>query len=249
MNGSATGINIREGWAVTASLVFHVGIVMILLTATVSSTSIKQKNEDIIHVSLASIKPVLKPVPLPVRENRNQESLRRLVQKPEAVHQEPVEAAPKPEMPLSEKPPLSHAMHHESAGPSSVALAASAGSETKNAVSLASFPKGPAVAPSTGHTSKGDISSAVPCYRENKPPEYPAVARLRGYEGIVMLAVEIFIDGTVGNSKIKSSSGYAVLDRTALETVKTWKFIPGKKAGKTVAMWVDVPIKFVLSKN
>jgi protein TonB len=37
-----------------------------------------------------------------------------------------------------------------------------------------------------------------------------------------------------------------VLDKSALEAVKTWKFEPGRKIGKPTIMWVDVPVKFVL---
>jgi protein TonB len=62
----------------------------------------------------------------------------------------------------------------------------------------------------------------------------------------VILSVEIFTDGSVGSLKIKKSSGYTVLDKSALEAVKTWKFEPGRKIGKPVIMWVDVPVKFVL---
>jgi periplasmic protein TonB len=249
MNNVSIGGRRPEGWAVTASLVFHVGIVLILLTATVTSTTIKPHHEDIIHVSLASVKSFQKLVPRPIKEVKKPESLRRIVPKQETMYQAPAETAPNPGMVSTEKHPVPQVAHQVATGPASITIAAPAGPETKSGLSMASSPRGPAVAAPAGQPSKGDMTVAVPCYRENKPPEYPAMARLRGYEGMVMLAVEIFSDGSVGSLKIKSSSGYAVLDKTALETVKTWKFVPGRKAGKTVAMWVDVPIKFVLSKN
>ena len=92
-------------------------------------------------------------------------------------------------------------------------------------------------------------TTAAPRYRENAHPVYPAVARSRGYEGMVLLAAEVAADGRVENLTIKKSSGYASLDRSALEAVKRWKFDPGRRMGKPVAMWVDVPVKFVLKED
>lgn len=92
-------------------------------------------------------------------------------------------------------------------------------------------------------------AAAAPRYRENAHPVYPAIARSRGYEGMVLLAAEVAADGRVENLTIKKSSGYASLDRSALEAVKRWKFDPGRRMGKPVAMWVDVPVKFVLKED
>lgn len=91
-----------------------------------------------------------------------------------------------------------------------------------------------------------NTADTYPIYRENAPPVYPETARIRGYEGVVLVAAEILPDGRVGNTKIRKSSGYAVLDQSAIEAVKPWKFEPAKKSGKPFAVWVDLPIKFVL---
>ncbi|MCX5835945.1 MAG: energy transducer TonB, partial [Deltaproteobacteria bacterium] len=72
---------------------------------------------------------------------------------------------------------------------------------------------------------------------------------LRGYEGVVLLSAEIYADGHVGNLKLKKSCGFAVLDRSALDAVKTWKFEPGRRMGRPISMWVDVPVKFILRDN
>ncbi len=105
--------------------------------------------------------------------------------------------------------------------------------------------------PRAGLADGGNYSAftAYPVYGENMPPPYPEVARLRGYEGIVLIAAEILPNGRVGEAKIKKSSGYAVLDQSALDAVKPWKFEPAKKAGQPFTMWVEVPIKFVLQKD
>jgi TonB family protein len=97
-----------------------------------------------------------------------------------------------------------------------------------------------------GNTSNLNTVIAYPLYRENAPPAYPEIARVRGYEGIVLVSAEVLPDGRVGNMKISKSSGYAILDQSAIEAVKPWKFEPAKKAGNPFTVWVELPIKFVL---
>jgi protein TonB len=103
--------------------------------------------------------------------------------------------------------------------------------------------------PAAEDISRTGALTAYPLYRENMPPVYPAIARVRGYEGVVLVAAEILPNGRVGNMKIRKSSGYAILDQSALEGVKPWKFEPAKKSGIPFTIWVEVPIKFVLHNN
>jgi TonB family protein len=91
-----------------------------------------------------------------------------------------------------------------------------------------------------------DTTIAYPLYKENSPPVYPAIARVRGYEGVVLVSAEVLPDGRVGSMKIRKSSGYAILDQSAIEAVKPWKFEPAKKYGSPLTVWVDLPIKFIL---
>lgn len=90
---------------------------------------------------------------------------------------------------------------------------------------------------------------AVPRYRENSRPLYPAVARSRGYEGLVMLSAEVRADGKAGEVKIAKTSGYPLLDRSALEAVEAWKFEPARRGGMPISMWVEIPIRFSLNDN
>ena len=107
----------------------------------------------------------------------------------------------------------------------------------------------------SGNQTDGDTSHlntvviAYPLYKENAPPAYPEIARIRGYEGIVLVSAEILPDGRVGNMKIRKSSGYAILDQSAIEAVKPWKFEPAKKSGNPFTVWVELPIKFILHNN
>jgi TonB family protein len=94
-----------------------------------------------------------------------------------------------------------------------------------------------------------DTTIAYPLYKENSPPAYPAIARVRGYEGVVLVSAEVLPDGRVGSMKIRKSSGYAILDQSAIEAVKPWKFEPAKKSGNPFTVWVELPIKFILNNN
>jgi len=83
-------------------------------------------------------------------------------------------------------------------------------------------------------------------YSEKPKPHYPNEARKKGYQGKVVLRVEVLSNGLVGKVEVKSSSGYEVLDRAALADVKQRKFNPAKVGGKSVSSWMDIPIKFQL---
>jgi len=101
----------------------------------------------------------------------------------------------------------------------------------------------------TENNSSLNTVIAYPLYKENAPPVYPEIARVRGYEGIVLVSAEILPNGRVGEVKIRKSSGYAILDRSAIQAVRPWKFEPAKKSGNPFTAWVDLPIKFTLNNN
>ncbi len=90
------------------------------------------------------------------------------------------------------------------------------------------------------------IHEAKPTYRSNPSPKYPRIARIRGFQGNVLLDVLVNADGTVDDIKIFKSSGHPVLDRSAESTVKQWLFEPGRIGKRKVDMWVRVPIRFEL---
>lgn len=90
------------------------------------------------------------------------------------------------------------------------------------------------------------VVMAKPRYHRNPPPAYPSIARKRGYEGTVILDVFVKSDGSVGKLRIATSSNYIMLDRSAMKAVKRWQFEPGREADDVVAMWVRVPVSFLL---
>jgi len=94
--------------------------------------------------------------------------------------------------------------------------------------------------------SEGEVALIHPKYVENPKPLYPREARKKGYQGEVVLKVEILSNGRVGQMEVKKSSGHEILDRSALSAVKQWKFLPAKRGENAIPFWVNIPIKFQL---
>jgi protein TonB len=93
------------------------------------------------------------------------------------------------------------------------------------------------------------LRQAVPLAADNRPPEYPALARKRGWEGRVLLAVEVAADGTARAVRVEAGSGHDLLDEAALRAVRKWRFQPGTRDGEPAAMQVLVPVHFILKDN
>jgi protein TonB len=86
-------------------------------------------------------------------------------------------------------------------------------------------------------------------YLNNPRPAYPMAARRMGWEGRVVLNVEVLAEGACGGISVFQSSGHEVLDDAALRTVKGWRFVPASRAGHPVTQWFKVPIQFSLKEN
>jgi protein TonB len=94
--------------------------------------------------------------------------------------------------------------------------------------------------------SEGEVILIHPRYAENPEPVYPREARKKGFQGEVVLKVEVLSNGLVGQVEVRKSSGHEILDRSALSAVKQWKFFPAKRGESTIPFWVNIPIKFQL---
>jgi protein TonB len=115
-----------------------------------------------------------------------------------------------------------------------------------------SAPVAPAPAPApvaAPAPARVELPSTDADYLQNPQPEYPAISRRLGEEGQVMLRVLIGADGRPQQVELRRSSGYDRLDRVALDTVRRWRFVPGKRNGVAEAMWFNVPINFVLERT
>ena len=80
----------------------------------------------------------------------------------------------------------------------------------------------------------------------NLPPAYPDTARRMGWEGEVLLRLEILPDGRVGRVHVARSSGHKVLDQEALRTVSRWRCTPHVVGGAAVAIERLLPVRFAL---
>lgn len=82
-------------------------------------------------------------------------------------------------------------------------------------------------------------------------PIYPLELQRFGIFGTVLLEVDVLADGSVFDVRIKKSlfSGKGGLDEAAIQAVRKWKFVPGKKEGKAIDASVIIPIEFTLDRN
>jgi protein TonB len=106
--------------------------------------------------------------------------------------------------------------------------------------------KGSAFSPSGSKGTALASSMAIPRYGLNRRPYYPAMAREQGWQGTALLKVLVLKNGSVGSLALERSSGFSILDRSALSGVKDWKFNPGQKDGQPTEMWVQIPVTFRL---
>ena len=77
-------------------------------------------------------------------------------------------------------------------------------------------------------------------------PIYPTRSRKAGEQGNIMVRVLIDATGRPAQVSLQTSSGYRALDESALSAVRAAQFRPYAEGGLAQAVWVLVPINFVL---
>ncbi|RMF89760.1 MAG: TonB family protein [Nitrospinota bacterium] len=100
-----------------------------------------------------------------------------------------------------------------------------------------------------GGTGGSGDTLVPPVPRYNPPPSYPRKARRFGWEGTVLLIIEVRPDGRSGKITVKKSSGYPLLDRAAIRTVRKWRFTPARRQGTPVSATVELPVVFRLDRR
>jgi len=90
------------------------------------------------------------------------------------------------------------------------------------------------------------VSPPVAVYKVE--PEYSKQARKAKFQGTVVLSIVIDETGQPTNIKIVRPLGLG-LDEKAIEAVKQWRFTPGMKDGKPVAVLAAVEVNFRLRKD
>jgi periplasmic protein TonB len=110
--------------------------------------------------------------------------------------------------------------------------------------------RGPGVGPGQGGGIGGGVFSVGGGVSEPQAlftilPEYSDDGRKGRIQGTVELLIVVKADGTVDFQNVRKSLGYG-LDQKAIEAVRKWKFLPGKKDGSPVATLVSVSVNFSL---
>lgn len=80
----------------------------------------------------------------------------------------------------------------------------------------------------------------------NPAPEYPVASRRLGEQGRALFDVYILADGSVGEVKLKRSSGYARLDEAAYGAVRRWRYVPAYRGNEAIPYWYVQPVTFSL---
>jgi protein TonB len=139
----------------------------------------------------------------------------------------PIEAKPPPPPPepAKPKPPAPKPTQRQPAAPVDVAPQQAA----------------PAVAAAPRTVQASQLGFLVP-----PNPAYPALSRRAGQQGAVMVRVLVDIAGRPSQVSLHTSSGHAPLDESALSAVRASQFRPYTEGGIAQAVWVLVPIRFVL---
>jgi periplasmic protein TonB len=76
-------------------------------------------------------------------------------------------------------------------------------------------------------------------------PAYTDKARREKISGSVTLRVVVTAEGKVGDVRVLKSLDES-LDKQAISTVRTWKFVAGTKDGKPVAVEIAIEVAFLL---
>jgi TonB family protein len=97
--------------------------------------------------------------------------------------------------------------------------------------------------------SSSEAVATPPQFVRQTKPEYPLVARQRGWQGSVTLRLELLANGTVGEVEVAQSSGHAVLDTAAQEAAKTWTHKPAQHNDVPVTRWVSLTVNFTLDQT
>jgi protein TonB len=80
--------------------------------------------------------------------------------------------------------------------------------------------------------------------RELLQRDYPAALREARVEGKVIIWAYVDIEGRVGTARVQQSSGFAAMDRAALEVAREMRFSPALNRDKKTPVWVQQSIVF-----
>jgi TonB family protein len=102
--------------------------------------------------------------------------------------------------------------------------------------------------PTPGAVFKSGKGVTPPRVKYAPDPEFSEKARVAGYQGTCTLSLIVDVDGKPRDIKVVHALGMG-LDEKAIEAVRAWRFEPGRKDGKPVAVQMAVEVDFHLYGN
>jgi protein TonB len=173
-------------------------------------------------------------------ESRHQEMSVSFTAMPSPPQPAAAEPEPKPE-PVAKPKPV-----ERRAQPTPEVVTPLAPTDTPVPTEVSNAPPQPVTAPPSLPDREPDYQAA---YLNNPVPTYPMVARRMGWQGRVVLNVEVLASGLPGQIKLHQSSGHDVLDNAAMQAVRGWRFVAARHGGQVVSKWFLVPIPFILKED
>jgi len=79
-----------------------------------------------------------------------------------------------------------------------------------------------------------------------QPPVYPKLALKRRWQGQALVQALVNEQGITERVELVESTGYALLDRSALAAVSGWSFAAAESDGLYQRAWVQVPVNFTI---
>ncbi|MGL5185868.1 MAG: energy transducer TonB [Plesiomonas shigelloides] len=156
----------------------------------------------------------------------------------------PEEKAPKKTVKKTEKKSTDNTEQHNPVAASTGTTAANKSATTQSASGAPNTAS--RAAPASTAQARG--SNSEPRFRvPPSAPEYPKASRMRRQEGTVLLEVKLGTQGEQLQVVLLKSSGFPLLDRSALKAVKGWQFLPQEINGQGVSHVVRIPVRFELT--
>lgn len=228
-------------WALICSILLHVLLAVVIPNVKFNSV----KKPDVLKVEL-----VTKPEPPPVV-------------KPQPIQPKPEQAKPKIEPKPEPKPiakPLPTVIKNEPT-PHQPQLTPTEVIAVSPKPDAAPSPVPPAPVtipepPKPAEPSQADMSAAHDSYGNTlwgaigKYKQYPKIAQMRGWQGEVIVELQLDGNGKLKSKKILKGSGYDILDKQALDMVdKAAPFPAPPEALRNSSFTIKVPIPFKLEEQ
>ena len=110
----------------------------------------------------------------------------------------------------------------------------------------AAWARGPATGSAIGPYGIGNGVTG-PALLHRTQPQYSADAMRAKIQGVAVLSGIVGVDGTLHDIRVaRSLDGTFGLDQEAIACVRQWRFRPGTRQGKPVAVYVTIEVAFTL---